>query len=188
MTKRLKTALFVLVLGFVSGSHARAQSRESWWPEDWSAPTPVPRTGSNRVLLYRPDSARTALLALAAHVTHQGLVVEELTARHVQTQRFRLPDSLRFTGGAGMELLATTLQAFPAVLLVRGTGTPNLRRLQRLSGVSRTRPEGHGHKLRYPQVVGQQGGVSDPLAQAVFDRMVIVLRSYPADRLMYINR
>ncbi|TGE20964.1 hypothetical protein [Hymenobacter metallicola] len=121
-------------------------------------------------------------------MTKQGFVLQEVTATHLQTQGCRLPDSLRFHGGADIALLATTMQTFPAILLVRSTGTPNLRRLNRLSGVSRAHPNGHGHKIRYLSIVGKNGGISNSLAQVVFDRMTALLRVYPADQLLYLNR
>ena len=188
MRHRLKATLLVFVLGILSCSHAGDQSRESWLPDAWPNPTLTPQLGSDRVLLYRPDSARTAQLALATHLTHHGFLMQEVTARHLQTQGRRRPDSLHFHGGADVDLLTTTLQVFPAILLVRSTGTPNLRRLKRLSGVSRAHPNGHGHKIRYPSVVGQGGDGPNPLTQVLFDRMAALLRSYPADRLMYLNR
>ena len=146
-------------------------------PETWVGPTAVPILGTNLVVLHRHDSARTALVDLSRLLAQQGFDVHVLNRNTVQAAR-TLPDSLHLKGGAAITITARTAQDFPATLVLHTEGTPNLHRLRRLS---------HGHKVRYPHVVGTNGGQPRQLPQNGFNTLVAIVTAYPSIRVQYLT-
>ena len=173
----MKHLLLLLVLSCGSLHETLAQGRQPWMLDAWAGPTAAPVSGTNLVVLHRPDSARTALMDLARVLAQQGFDVDVLTRDAVQAGR-TLPDSLHLKGGAVVRITARTAHDFPATLVLHAEGIPNLRRLRRLS---------HGHKVRYPHVVGTNGGQPKQLPQIGFNTLVAILTAYPSVRVQYLT-
>ena len=178
----MRVFLFLLLLLSFRILQTAAQSPDPWLPAQWTAPTPVPPTNADRVVLYTFDSTRTAFGILTRILQAQGFEVEPFDSLHLLAYRV-LPDSLRLKGGAALRITVIAATAFPSVLVISSEGVPDLRRLHRLAGPSRARPA--GRKVPYPGEPGMDRDAPGTLPQIGFDAMVTIATAYPKARVLY---
>lgn len=178
----MKACLLLLFLALFSVAQTAAQSRESWLPSQWTLPTPTPPDSADRVVLHTPDSVRVAFTVLTRILRQQGFDVQASDSLHLLAYRV-LPDSLHLKGGAALNISVIAATVFPSILVISSNGIPDLQRLHRLAGPSRSRPA--GRKVHYPGEPGMDVNKQGTLSQVGFDAIVAVAMAYPKARVMY---
>ncbi|WP_125917199.1 hypothetical protein [Hymenobacter coccineus] len=160
--------IYLIITLFFSASTAFGQL-----PEKWGAPTKNSFEGADRIVLYVPDNANTAIRVFSNLIQSQGFKLDYQGKEGITTDFHLLAKSLSSPKNMMISITAIVSQDTPTILTLSGYTMKD------------------SHKFRNKKSRAEACvfvGSVNQLPKAGFQALIALASTYPQGRVMYLER